>query len=59
MSTQIFPGRPAIGNVTLDGPLSGFGELETVSPVPTSQVAFVYGLNPLLVTTDEIGRAHV
>lgn len=32
------------------GPLSGFGEVETVMPVPTSQVAFVY-LNPLLVTS--------
>jgi hypothetical protein len=55
MSTQVFPGRPAIGSVTLDGPLSGFGELETVSPIPTSQVAFIYGLNPLLVTTDVYG----
>lgn len=55
MSTQIFPGRPAIGGVTIDGPLSGFGELETVSPVPTSQVAFIYGLNPLLVTSDVYG----
>ena len=55
MSTQVFPGRPAIGGVTIDGPLSGFGELETVSPVPTSQVAFIYGLNPLLVTSDVYG----
>lgn len=55
MSQQIFPGRPAIGGVTIDGPLSGFGELETVTPTPTSQVAFVYGLNPLLVTSDAYG----
>jgi hypothetical protein len=55
MSQQIFPKGPALGGVTIDGPLSGFGELETVSPVPTSQVAFVYGLNPLLVTTDVYG----
>jgi hypothetical protein len=55
MSQQIFPGRPAIGGVTIDGPLSGFGELETVTPTPTSQVAFVYGLNPLLVSTDVYG----
>lgn len=55
MSQQIFPGRPAVGGVTIDGPLSGFGELETVTPTPTSQVAFVYGLNPLLVTTDVYG----
>jgi hypothetical protein len=55
MSQQIFPGRPAIGGVTIDGPLSGFGELETVTPTPTSQVAFIYGLNPLLVTSDVYG----
>jgi hypothetical protein len=53
--SQIFPKQPALGGVTIDGPLSGFGELETVSPVPTSQVAFIYGLNPLLVTTDVYG----
>lgn len=41
--------------VAINGPLSGFGELETVTPVPTSQVAFVYNLNPLLVTTDTYG----
>jgi len=53
--SQIFPKQPALGGVTIDGPLSGFGELETVSPVPTSQVAFIYGLNPLLVTSDVYG----
>jgi hypothetical protein len=41
--------------VAINGPLSGFGELETVTPVPTSQVAFVYNLNPLLVTSDVYG----
>lgn len=41
--------------VSINGPLSGFGELETVTPVPTSQVAFVYNLNPLLVTSDIYG----
>ena len=39
----------------ITGPLSGFGEVETVTPVPTSQVAFVYNLNPLLVTSDVYG----
>jgi hypothetical protein len=55
VSQQIFPGRSALGGVTIDGPLSGFGELETVTPTPTSQVAFIYGLNPLLVTSDVYG----
>ncbi len=55
MSQQIFPKGPAIGGVTIDGPLSGFGEVETVIPTPTSQVAFIYGLNPLLVTSDVYG----
>lgn len=41
--------------VTIAGPLSGFGELETVTPSPTSQVAFVYSLNPLLVTSYTYG----
>lgn len=35
----------------ISGPLSGFGEVETVTPSPTSQVAFVYNLNPVLVTS--------
>ncbi len=42
-------------NVDVAGPLSGFGELEVVSPTPTSQVSFVYGLNPLLVTSQTYG----
>lgn len=53
--SQVYPKQPVLGGVTIDGPLSGFGELETVTPTPTSQVAFVYGLNPLLVTTDVYG----
>lgn len=53
--SQIFPNRQGISSVTIAGPLSGFGELEVVTPVPTSQVAFVYNLNPLLVTTDVYG----
>lgn len=55
MSQQIFPRGAALGGVTIDGPLSGFGELEVVTPTPTSQVAFIYGLNPLLVTSDVYG----
>ena len=39
----------------ITGPLSGFGELETVTPSPTAQVAFVYGLNPVLVTSYTYG----
>jgi len=39
----------------ITGPLSGFGEVETVIPQPTSQVAFIYNLNPLLVTSDVYG----
>jgi hypothetical protein len=49
--SQIFPARQGVGSVTIAGPLSGFGEIETVSPEPTSQVAFIYNLNPLLVTS--------
>lgn len=53
--SQIFPARQGVGSVTIAGPLSGFGELETVSPEPTSQVAFIYNLNPLLVTSYAYG----
>jgi hypothetical protein len=49
--SQIFPARQGVGSVTIAGPLSGFGEIETISPEPTSQVAFIYNLNPLLVTS--------
>lgn len=55
MSQQVYPKGLVPGGVIIEGPLSGFGELETVTPRPTSQVAFVYGLNPLLVTTDVYG----
>lgn len=52
--SQVFPQRSP-SSVSISGPLSGFGEVETVIPTPTSQVAFVYGLNPLLVTIDTYG----
>lgn len=52
---QTYPARQG-SSVTIDGPLSGFGEVEVISPEPTSQVAFVYNLNPLLVTTDVYGN---
>lgn len=51
---QIYPARQS-NSVTIGGPLSGFGEVEVVSPEPTSQVAFIYNLNPLLVTTQTYG----
>jgi hypothetical protein len=51
---QIYPARQS-SSVTIGGPLSGFGEVEVVSPEPTSQVAFIYTLNPLLVTTQTYG----
>ena len=41
--------------VTVTGPLSGFGELEVAEPTPTSQVSFIYTLNPLLVTSYAYG----
>jgi len=53
--SQTFPNRQGVVSAVITGPLSGFGELETVTPVPTSQVAFVYKLNPLLVTTHNYG----
>jgi hypothetical protein len=51
---QIYPARQS-SSVTIGGPLSGFGEIEVISPEPTSQVAFIYNLNPLLVTSQTYG----
>lgn len=53
--SQIFPRTNGLTDVSVSSPLSGFGELETISPEPTSQVAFIYTLNPLLVTTQTYG----
>jgi len=47
------------GETQISGPLSGFGELEVVSPNPTSQISFVYGINSLLVTTQIYGGSSV
>lgn len=60
MSSSVFsfrtPLSPGGGSpAVITGPLSGFGEVETIIPTPTSQVAFVYSLNPLLVTSDVYG----
>lgn len=52
---QVFPALGGVTEVDVTSPLSGFGELEVVSPEPTSQVAFIYNLNPLLVTTRTYG----
>jgi hypothetical protein len=52
---QTYPAVSGRPSVSIDGPLSGFGEVEVISPEPTSQVAFVYTLNPLLVTTQTYG----
>jgi len=49
--SQIFPTPTGPASVKVSGPLSGFGEISAVSPEPSSQVSFVYGLNPLLLTT--------
>jgi hypothetical protein len=53
--SQTFPNRQGVVSAVISGPLSGFGELEVVTPTPTSQVAFIYGLNPLLLSTDVYG----
>ena len=51
----IYPVPRGSPGVDLTSPLSGFGEMQTVSPSPTGQVAFVYTLNPLLVTSYTYG----
>lgn len=60
--TTIRPGRSNLASstgsdnsISISGPLSGFGELSVTSPHPTSQISFVYGINPLLVKTSTYG----
>lgn len=43
------------GGTAVVGPLTGFGELRTASPEPTSQLAFIYSANPLLVASHAYG----
>lgn len=50
-----YPAVPALPDIAVGTPTAGFGEVQTVAPTPTSQVAFVYTLNPLLVTSDAYG----
>lgn len=55
--SQVLPSTSGLTSVSVTSPLSGFGELETVSPQPTSQVAFVYSLNPSQVAVQTYGTA--
>ena len=50
-----YPAVPALPNITVGSPSSGFGEVLTSSLTPTSQVAFVYSANPRLVRTETYG----
>lgn len=52
----VFPVPPSVGvDAKISSPLTGFGEVRTATPDPTSQVAFVYSLNPLLVASYTYG----
>lgn len=52
----VFPVPPSVGvDAKISSPLTGFGEVRVASPEPTSQVGFVYSLNPLLVTSYTYG----
>lgn len=60
--TTIRPGRSSSSyssdsgsSTNISGPLSGFGELSVISPYPTSQISFVYDINPLLIETNTYG----
>lgn len=44
MGRQVYPGLGETGGV-INGPLSAFGEVATVQPVPTTSTDFIYGLN--------------
>ena len=45
----------AASGTSISGPLSGFGEISSISPSPTSQFSFIYGINPLLLTAHTYG----
>lgn len=53
--SQVFPTVGGPASVAINSPLSGFGELSTVEPEPTSQVSFVYGINPVLMRSYTYG----
>jgi hypothetical protein len=52
-----YPAIPGIPDISLESPLTGFGEVLTSTPQPSSQVAFVYALNPQVVTSYVYGTA--
>lgn len=58
-SRQSFPRGGVTEDVKITGPLSGFGELETVSPLTTGSTDFIYGLNLSQVFTRQYAGATV
>lgn len=58
MSAQVYP-QKAASSLAISGPLSGFGEIESVSPVPTASTDFIYGLNLSQVFTRQYAGATV
>ena len=50
-----YPSPRAIPPVELQGPFTGFGEFQTATPTPSSQLAFIYALNSQTLTSYAYG----
>lgn len=50
-----YPAIPGLPSITVGSPLTGFGELQTATPQPSSQVAFVYSISSQTTTSYAYG----
>jgi len=46
-------------DVSLQSPVSAFGEISTIEPQPVAQIDFVYGINTYITTTTTTGSGSV
>lgn len=50
-----FPTPRGVPPIELQGPFTGFGELQTATPQPSAQISFVYSLNAQVLSTYTYG----
>lgn len=57
--SQVFPKGAAASavNATIAGPLAGFGEMQTTTPTPSSQLDFIYTVNDMVTLSTAYGAA--
>jgi hypothetical protein len=57
--TPITASPEGLLGTAIKSPLSAFGEVSTISPIPTAQVDFVYGINTLVTAQATTGSGSV